>query len=114
MSNLANNLFASSCVSLRPIIAFGTCFSVFTMPVKEPAASQPSEFILRYSSAGRPNRLRVFALESRPLNLALLVAQHEQYHRSFVSHEDRMIVKQSFDPLFPSSNFFNISIRISP
>jgi hypothetical protein len=26
--NFANNLFASSCDSLRPIIAFGTCFSV--------------------------------------------------------------------------------------
>jgi hypothetical protein len=27
-SNFANNLLASSCDSLRPIIAFGTCFSV--------------------------------------------------------------------------------------
>jgi hypothetical protein len=26
--NFANNLFASSCDNLHPIIAFGTCFSV--------------------------------------------------------------------------------------
>ena len=29
-SNFANNRFASACDSRRPIIGFGTCFSVFS------------------------------------------------------------------------------------